>query len=301
RMARAWLALEAGDAAGARQELDFIRGEFRTSAIWPELRRLEARADIQAGQPGLALGRLRSVTSRLRDFPPASRRATERLRRRESWLQLALGNSAEVGRLMAGSNGGGPGGLLRAWAHLMGRNPAGALRAALPQLESEQPRIRHAALLAVVASRLQDGGTSGLADPLAELAGLHETYGLRLAANWLPGPDRDRVAAAAAERGWNLGIDGQARPVFPGDIVVVILSDRERVVLAELARTGSAAEIAARQFVSANTVKSQLRSLYRKLDAANREDALGAAVRYGLLEPAHPAGAAERNGAGNRG
>ncbi|MFB2599957.1 LuxR C-terminal-related transcriptional regulator [Herbiconiux sp. P17] len=37
-------------------------------------------------------------------------------------------------------------------------------------------------------------------------------------------------------------------------------------------------------FVSINTVKSQLRSLYRKLGVASREEALVAAAERGLLE-----------------
>jgi len=62
----------------------------------------------------------------------------------------------------------------------------------------------------------------------------------------------------------------------------VRLSARERLVLAELARSGSASEIAERLFVSVNTIKSQLRSIYRKLDVASREEALTEAARLGF-------------------
>jgi len=40
--------------------------------------------------------------------------------------------------------------------------------------------------------------------------------------------------------------------------------------------------IAASQFVSVNTIKTQLRSLYRKLGVHNRKDAVGVARRMQL-------------------
>ena len=61
------------------------------------------------------------------------------------------------------------------------------------------------------------------------------------------------------------------------------LTAREAVVLHALTRTGSAAEIAETLVVSPNTVKSQLRSLYRKLGVTSRPEALDAARRLGLL------------------
>ena len=52
------------------------------------------------------------------------------------------------------------------------------------------------------------------------------------------------------------------------------LTQRERVVLAHLALPLTLSEIAASLFVSRNTVKSQVRSIYMKLDVADRESAL---------------------------
>ena len=47
--------------------------------------------------------------------------------------------------------------------------------------------------------------------------------------------------------------------------------------------TASVNDIAARLHVSANTVKSQRRSLYRKLGASTREEALAIATGHGLI------------------
>lgn len=52
------------------------------------------------------------------------------------------------------------------------------------------------------------------------------------------------------------------------------LTRRERVVLAEAAHGGTVDEIAARLWVTRNTVKSQLSSAYRKLGVSNRAQAV---------------------------
>ncbi|MCU1477949.1 MAG: Regulatory protein luxR family [Subtercola sp.] len=74
------------------------------------------------------------------------------------------------------------------------------------------------------------------------------------------------------------------RGIFlPPAVSILPLSPRERSVLAELPSGASIAEIATTLRVSHNTIKSQLRSVYRKLGVATREDAEAAAARYGLL------------------
>ena len=61
------------------------------------------------------------------------------------------------------------------------------------------------------------------------------------------------------------------------------LTQRERVVLAHLALPLTLSEIAASLFVSRNTVKSQVRSIYMKLDVADRESALSVARVWELV------------------
>ena len=60
------------------------------------------------------------------------------------------------------------------------------------------------------------------------------------------------------------------------------LTRRERVVLAELAEDVTLEEIAARLFVTRNTVKSQVRSVYRKIGASTRAEAVAWAVANGI-------------------
>lgn len=102
--------------------------------------------------------------------------------------------------------------------------------------------------------------------PLLATAPLHE-----LAAGWL-------LSGRPGAHG---------EPVRPGPepalLVPVELSGRERDVLRRLARMMSTEEIAADLYVSVNTVKTHLKSAYRKLAVNRRGDAVRRASDLGLL------------------
>ncbi|WP_420880684.1 LuxR C-terminal-related transcriptional regulator [Rhodococcus sp. (in: high G+C Gram-positive bacteria)] len=69
------------------------------------------------------------------------------------------------------------------------------------------------------------------------------------------------------------------RPILPA----VRLTKQETIVLTALANGGTIAEIAKRRFVSPHTIKSHTMSVYRKLGAHSRKEAISRAVRLGLL------------------
>jgi DNA-binding CsgD family transcriptional regulator len=67
----------------------------------------------------------------------------------------------------------------------------------------------------------------------------------------------------------------------------VPLSSRERIVLAELTVGDTLEDIGRRLYVSRNTVKSQVRSAYRKIGVSTRAEAIAWALRRSaLIEPA---------------
>ncbi|GAA2723917.1 LuxR C-terminal-related transcriptional regulator [Cellulomonas aerilata] len=91
----------------------------------------------------------------------------------------------------------------------------------------------------------------------------------------------------------------------PSSVLMPKLTRRETVVLRELHRGLTLEEIAARLYVSRNTIKSQVQSLYRKLGVSNRSDAVAlvaarpSAVGLDRKRPAAtglPAGGALRRG-----
>ena len=73
------------------------------------------------------------------------------------------------------------------------------------------------------------------------------------------------------------------RAQVPHDVPRPSLSPRERDVLLELARGSTYADVAANLFVSQNTVKTHVSSLYSKLAVSRRSDALAVARTLGLL------------------
>jgi len=65
------------------------------------------------------------------------------------------------------------------------------------------------------------------------------------------------------------------------------LTEREAEVLALITQGKSNAEIAATTFLSPNTVKSYIRSVYRKIDAGSRTQAVLWGVRHGFTPDHH--------------
>jgi len=79
-------------------------------------------------------------------------------------------------------------------------------------------------------------------------------------------------------------VPAQRLPDGPPDPVIVEqLSARERDVLLRVAEMLSTADIAAEMFISVNTVKTHLKSIYRKLGAADRRAAVRRARQLHLL------------------
>lgn len=60
------------------------------------------------------------------------------------------------------------------------------------------------------------------------------------------------------------------------------LTRRERVILSNLDEVTTLEEIATKLFVTRNTVKSQVRSVYKKLGVSTRADAVACARQIGL-------------------
>jgi LuxR family maltose regulon positive regulatory protein len=78
-------------------------------------------------------------------------------------------------------------------------------------------------------------------------------------------------------------LDGVGQRAPAGGMPVEPLTEREQRILRYLPTMLSNAEIGAEVFVSLNTVKTHLRSIYRKLGASGRADAVDRARRLGLL------------------
>jgi LuxR family maltose regulon positive regulatory protein len=80
-----------------------------------------------------------------------------------------------------------------------------------------------------------------------------------------------------------IGLRGKPSTAQAPPLVVEQLSAREREVLTHASEMLSTAEIAAEMFLSVNTVKTHLRSIYRKLSATHRSEAVRRAQQLELI------------------
>jgi len=69
------------------------------------------------------------------------------------------------------------------------------------------------------------------------------------------------------------------------DALASALTRRERIVLAHLSDNLTLEAIASQLWVSRNTVKSQVRSVYRKIGVSTRAEAVAWATSAGLSSP----------------
>ncbi len=69
-----------------------------------------------------------------------------------------------------------------------------------------------------------------------------------------------------------------------GSETQTLLSDRELEVLTCLADGQTTIQIANRLYISENTVKTHIRHILEKLEAANRTEAVSKAIQYGLIQ-----------------
>ncbi|SFS01255.1 LuxR family transcriptional regulator, maltose regulon positive regulatory protein [Microbacterium sp. cf046] len=117
-----------------------------------------------------------------------------------------------------------------------------------------------------------------------ELAGEHGIVSVFL---WA-GPEVIRLIAnlPAASTPFRAEVLDRAREHFRPDATCELtepLTDRERELLAYLPTRLTNAELAAKFFVSVNTIKTHMAHIYRKLDAPNRSAAVTRATELGLL------------------
>jgi LuxR family maltose regulon positive regulatory protein len=285
RLAEAVVLLERFDAEGARGHLAAMEHDRRSIEHWLACAQVEAMASLVAGEPGEALAGLETYVA-MRAAEGRSASARQALARIRSVLQLALGNPDAALAIVERDAVDGP---LRHLEHArallsLGRNGSAltGLRelAGLPLTAREQAEA--AAIEAAVLLRLSAGPRTQGA--IQHLGGLLRRTEQRLAIALLPQSDRDRVAAALEEAGYDdIVADLPTAYLIPDAQAEQLLSDRELTVLSALMETGSITEIAARLVVSTNTVKTQVRSIYRKLGVGNREDAIAVAVARHLL------------------
>lgn len=299
-LARAHLALDAGELDRTAQLLAEMAGVFGVHELWPAFAELGAWLDLVRGRPEAGEQAL-VLAMRPGRRPPVPEHWTARLTADRALLALAAGRPDHALALLADLPAEAPVVRLVSARVLLsvGRSDDALGLLASPDLAHEGPRSRSARRLLLAAVSARQGRRQVASVVFAEAVTIARDAQVRAGALLLTAGDRtalaqlvrddgsllarrdgSRVDPRAVERSDLLGID----PVLPDLVAPVGLSVRELVVLRELASGAELQLVADRLFVSRNTLKTQVRAVYRKLGVQRREQALARARELGLLE-----------------
>jgi LuxR family maltose regulon positive regulatory protein len=249
---------------------------------------LRAACDLWNGSPELGL---RAIEQReQRDRPRARTSAQDRgvAIAMKVLLNAALGQPGPARALLRDLDRSDPLTVLLQATLLLQQQDAEAVIVRLSAVASGAgPRLRAAAeILTSCAALLRDDERLAEAS-LRRFLATAELHALITPVLLIPAEHRDRLWRFAE----GIGVDEESLVTLrsaPAPLRIsaarIALTPREEEVLRQLRDTASLPEIAATLSVSANTVKTQVRTLYRKLGVGNRDDALRAAVLHGLFD-----------------
>ena len=285
-LAEAMLRLEHFDVEGAQREVAALDRHRPTIEHWPLLLRLDGLIALADNSPFDGAQRIAAEVAHRR-IASTSSSMSALLAGTRADLLLAAGQAGRARQLLSSS--GLPArevALALARIELAENHNARAIELVEPFIwgEPDLPRAQAEALLVRALALARSDSPDAAQESVVRALTTMQRGELRRPLMMVP---RAELLALLRTLGdWNGEpaerlLDGVPAPF--GEITVLApLSAREREVLAALATTPSAGEIASRLFVSTNTVKSQLRSIYRKLGVSSREDALRIAAEHGI-------------------
>lgn len=279
RLARSLVLLERGDTRAAwstiaRAEDEPSFHEFRPVLVWVRARLRLVGAEASRGRIELERALAHAGGQEI------SRSWSARIAAAHADLVLASGAFAEATPLLRDAGDHAEGTLSRARHALLTQRPDRtlALLAQRPETRST-PRTQAEALLLEASAHARLGASSQAERAARQSFQLQSELGLRSPLSLIPAEDLASLIRLT-------GSERRPRPIGQPYTVAgpdVPLTRRERLVLTELPSPDSIERIAARLHVSPNTVKSQVRSVYRKLGASGRAEAVQRATRLGLL------------------
>lgn len=282
-LASAMRAANDGEIHQAHQLLQPLFDQLTMLDLWPAVVWVRGLIRLVYGQVPLGLSELDDVDRDYRNHPISPRWA-EQLRVLRAELLMATGDAAGAGAdLTTAWSAEDPHPatrMARARLHLLLLRPQEALDELDQPTGARYSPGMHAQRLLLRAAAQHQLGSENLAADLAQ-RGLHDLtgLGLRWPLSLLPGGSLSVLARlAGGEAPSPLG-----RPFVSTHMVTAALTARETVVLQRLQTGHPLEEIARTLHVSLNTIKTQVRSIYRKLGVTTRSEAVRRATQLGLL------------------
>lgn len=242
--------------------------------------------DALYGEPIGGLARIRAIRSHRARMPTTSV-ARSWLDAAESLLTAMTGDMPAARALAeAAARHSADGAVALARIHLATGHETEALTAlaAMDQLPRATVRMRAEAEVISTVIALRAGQPEGALMFERVVSRIRPT-GMLLPFVGLSDADRFLLAdcARAAKQGDIARLIERARPARPlKTLRIPRLTKRELAVLHALHESPSLTTVAEKLYVSRNTVKSQVRTLYRKLDVGTREEAISRSIVLGL-------------------
>lgn len=147
------------------------------------------------------------------------------------------------------------------------------------------PRAQMESLLVQAVAHSELGEPRLAAQEWSRACSIADQTGLLRSFATIASADVEKLESTAKTNSPALAEFAKKRPAesFPEIVRIVELTEREQKVLSLLALGMGSAAMADKLYVSVNTVKTQLRTLYKKLDAHNRNEAITKARQLRLL------------------
>ncbi len=284
RLASAWVLLEAGEAEEARPLFDALSSTAAARELWPYAASAHVLTLLVSGAASDALEVLRTWTTAIRSTPPSHFQSTLLLTTRAKVL-IALRQARDALALFEGPFMLSP---LTAPAIALSQLYAGRAHDAFVlsikwgRQHEPSPRTTLESLVVSIVAEVRLRGAASRRPTLERAEALSIRHDL-----WSPwsalAPEDRAVVVKTLSSTSRAHIEARAS-YFVSSASVPQLTTREKVVLDHLTPSATIAVIARELSVSPNTVKTQLRSLYRKLEASDRSSAIRAAHAWGLIE-----------------
>ncbi|MCR1784884.1 LuxR C-terminal-related transcriptional regulator [Nocardioides carbamazepini] len=295
RIGNAMLRLDDFDFAGAIAEYDGCESFIHTAEFWPFLTwtLLQARLGLEESGP-----EVQRVADALQAWPPppgaGDSFGTSVLHGLLAITWLSEGRTREAAELLRRpSRWPGQVAPAQVLSRLTGGDAAGALHV-VPRLESLPGHsIRSRAGLATLgaAAALRAGHPDAAGALLDRAASLHAEHGVRAHLLHVPGKDLEALRDLARHSGRAAAasyLDVDVVGTIDPGVEVSPLTAQELAVLRASVDHPRRSDLAAALHLSPETVKSHMRSIYRKWGVNTREAALERGIRLGLLGDDRP-------------
>jgi LuxR family maltose regulon positive regulatory protein len=303
-VARAYLALEEGNPDAAAEHLATLERHRSTIEHWSVLADVDALISLLKGAPEGAQVQLDTTLREQKARHAIHADMAAELRHTAALIKLAGGNVTAAEDLLAKAPESprrrvsrarialARGDLERAMQLLTGWGDDAADDAVSSRVRGEQLALLAGAIALAQASASRPERAEHVHVALRRLAAFLWDRGLTLPVMLTPVAALDAMLSAATAGSYDddfVGLLTRARDtgVIGGRGVRPRLTERELAVAATLAHHSSLDDIAAAMSVSRNTVKSQLRALYRKLGVGSRDEALSVLAAWELSPSAH--------------